>query len=664
VADRGAGEARLAEGEVAGSALAPHTAPPPPRVSRIRRAWAALRAYFEEQDPTFWVALTPALLIGALLFVRNPFSNYIFDEQEALLANPYVNGGELRFWDAFRRDFWGLPPERSIGSYRPIPNLVWRLLWHLSEAPWLHHWINVVVHAVNATLLAGFAFSATRDRRLAWLVGACFLMCAVLTEAITGVVGIADVLGGLGVLLALVALRLPIWAMPACVFAATLFGLFSKESVIVAIPLVSFAALAVAPLFHRARPLRIPRALLAFLATTLALVLYTTLRRRWFPVSLPEDMQTALPESEPFVRRALHAFLAWFQQPRLPHDPINNPLIEADFLHRVAGALRVYFRGLSQLVFPWTLSGDYSYPQEPVPERSVFLESVLGGALLVLPPLAGIGIWLRSLFVERRIRSQPNGARALERAEALPVVLGAWLLVAIGLVWVPIAYFPHSNIPVLLPTVRAERFWYLPALGSSFVLGALFARLRRYSTWRAGLGATLLIAMFLGFQGLRARMHALDYLDDLAFWRATKRAAPRSAKAHLNYSVMVGARGRLEERLAGSKIALDLAPRWPMAHVYYGDTLCRLHRGDEAWPHYARGFEMAPNDSNLIALGLQCLWDEKAIERHSDALLELADRHSGSWLAYLGRDIVQNGETHGGVEKKYRPRSYNEGPKN
>ncbi|HQP39092.1 MAG TPA: hypothetical protein PLI95_28110, partial [Polyangiaceae bacterium] len=67
-----------------------------------------------------------------------------------------------------------------------------------------------------------------------------------------------------------------------------------------------------------------------------------------------------------------------------------------------------------------------------------------------------------------------------------------------------------------------------------------------------------------------------------------------------------------------NKVAAELAPKWPMAHIYLGDTLCRLHRADEAWPHYVRGFEMAPGDPNLISLSLQCLWDENALQQHHD----------------------------------------------
>jgi tetratricopeptide (TPR) repeat protein len=171
------------------------------------------------------------------------------------------------------------------------------------------------------------------------------------------------------------------------------------------------------------------------------------------------------------------------------------------------------------------------------------------------------------------------------------------------------------------------------------------------------------VIAFFAVHMVRARAHALDYRDDLAFWSSTRNAAQNSAKAHLNYSVMVGARGRLDERLDANRRAIELAPSWAMAWIYYGDTLCRLNRVGEAWPHYKKGFELAPNDPNLIALSLQCLWDHKAIPVRKDELTALANRFPGSWLAFLATDIVFYGESYGGVQKKYRPRSYDEGPR-
>jgi hypothetical protein len=616
------------------------------------------------EDPSFWVAIVPCCLLSMLLFTRHPLTNFIFDEQEALLANPYVRSvvdpaSKLHWLDAFHRDFWGLPPDRSIGSYRPIPDIVWRALWRIGareQSPFPHHWVNVLLHGVNGSLVTLLAFKLTRDRLTAWLSGGLFVACAVLTEAVSGVVGIADVLGALGALLALASLALPITWMPPAVFGATLFGLFSKESALVCVPLVPFAALMTSQSTHPFAPRRWVRAGAAALGTLAAFVLYVESRRRFFPAPIQADLSADANRQTPVIARLFTVMLRWYAQPALPRDPLNNPLVGASAPYRVAGALRVYARGLSQIVFPWTLSGDYSAPQEPVPSKLIFPESV-AGALLALAPVA-VAPWL-GVLGWLRWRKLPHD---FERAapDVRPVVGAA-------LVWIVVSYLPVSNVLVLLPTVRAERFWYFPAIGSSLILAigfrALFAQCRR------GVAHGLLVGflvVFFAFQCFAARRHAADYTNDLTFWDATRRAVPRSAKAHLNYSVMQGARGNLETRLESNRIALDLAPSWPMANVYMGDTLCRLHCAAEAWPHYARGFDLAPNDVNLVSLGVQCLWDEHALEEGSatrDELVALGEQHPGSWLEYIERDTLENGEEHKGVDPKYRPRGYNEGPK-
>ena len=787
-----------------------------------RRLWARVRAYYRLNEPTTLVTYTPLLLLGLVLFTRAPWTNYIFDEQEALLANPFVNRVDgLTFWDVIHRDFWGLPPDASIGSYRPIPSALWWLLWTVSKHPFFHHLYNIVLHALNGALLGAFAWAVTKRRDVAWLTATIFTTCALLTEAVSGIVGIADVLGGLGAIAALQALRLPAWGMPLGVFASVLFSLFSKESGLVCVPLVPFVALLTAHALHPERPARVARALLAFAAALGAFVLYVELRKQWFPSPLPEALTKPLPPNASRWQMDYRELLVWFQQAPLPNDPINNPLVKADFPHRLAGALRVYWRGLGQVVLPWRLSGDYSFPQEPIPKTLWGWETIAGGVMMVLPLLYGAVMpvvgWLRELGGRRFLaataartggsepttpaptapRSMPGGswARLAGRGwrpwllgaafalgvaalvgfdteiflllrggpswvvtwpwsvgvmvVALGLLVEGWrsprttwtfagprplgyvapMLLAAGAVWLVVSYFPHSNIPILLPTVRAERFWYFPAIGSSLWLAVAFAWLiepraraarvaagtphgpaptgttaperaqpggplsaalgkllarpleppppvpgvaRRWTApwkrwgWRVTLGGAL-CAAFLTWQCARTYAHAMDYRDDLAFWDATKDAVPHSAKAHLNYSVMKGARRDLETRLVHSRIAAELAPDWPMAHIYTGDTLCRMHRADEAWPYYVQGFETINGDNEraLIALALQCLWDEGRLKPHETELRAMAadPKHKGSWLAWLATDTLDNGEKNQGVEPKYRPRGYNEGPK-
>jgi len=634
----------------------PEPLPPIPK-----RTWLTLaRQYFLGEDPTLLTALVPSCFLSMLLYARHPATNFIFDEQEALLANPYVRAARdpaahIGWLQAFKRDFWGLTPERTIGSYRPIPDILWRALWRIGareQSAFPHAYLNVLFHGLNGALVVLLVLRWSRDRLTAWLAGAFFVATAVVTEAVTGVVGLADVLGGTGALLALLALSLPLPAMPFALAGACLLGLFSKESALCIVPLVPLAALLTAQITHPRRPLRVARAAVAALVVGAVFVFYVEARRRLFPVATPHDLTAEANAGRPLLHRAFAAALRWYAQPMLPHDPLNNPLINASPAYRVAGALRVYVRGLAQLVVPRRLSGDYSAPQEPIPDRLVFPESVLGAAAMVLPLVAclvlGFVAWAR------RRRHAEGG-----RPDLMPVV-------AFALAWIVVSYVPVSNIPVVLPTVRAERFWYFPAIGSAILLAILWARLLGAAAGRSFAGIVAALVIYLGTQGLAARMHASDYTNDLVFWNATRKAVPRSAKAHLNYSVMLGARGDLPGRLESNDVALHLAPEWPMASVYEGDTLCRMHRAREAIPHYLRGFALGPNDMSLIALGLQCLWDEHQLDADAplrDQLDELAGKVPGSWLKYLVDDTLANADEYKGVNPKYRPRGYNEGPK-
>jgi hypothetical protein len=645
------------------------------------RVWGTIRDYLFAEDPTLSTALVPLCFLAMALFTRNPIkTNFIFDEQEALLANPYVRAAadpksKIGWLEAFHRDFWGLTPDRTIGSYRPLPDLVWRLLWALGareQTPFLHHWVNVLLHGLNGALMVMIVLRWTKDRKTAWLAGALFTASAVLTEAISGVVGLADVLGTLGALLALSSLQLGLPWMPLALFGATLVGLYSKESALCIVPLVPFAALVLAHRDHPKRPLRFVRMFVALIATMGAFVLYVEARKRMFPTTTPPELLPAADVGKGAGTKFFHSLLRWYAQPGLPKDPLNNPLVDASPSFRIAGALRVYARGVGQVLFPWTLSGDYSAPQEPIPKSLVFPESILGGVLLIGPPLVALVATVRTLLrdrkrnirVEREIMASDDPGLAVLPNRPEPAHDYRAPIIALACMWVIVSYFPVSNIPIVLPTVRAERFWYFPVIGTSMLLALGFAALFdmakkvKKTTW-----ITVLLLAFLGFQSFSARRHANDYSDDLVFWDATRKAVPNSAKAHLNYSVMQGARGNMEERRVANVRALELAPEWPMASVYLGDTLCRMHRAAEAWPHYQRGFDLGPNDVNLIALGLQCIWDEGYFETVKQDLATLGAAHPGSWLNYLQDDMALNGTTHNGVDPKYRPRGYNEGPK-
>lgn len=578
--------------------------------------------------PTRPVGLFLAALGGAfLLFARSPRTGFVYDEQEAILANPYLHGGHA-WLDAFRLDFWGLPVEGTIGSYRPLTGLLW---WPLAgtlrlQTPFFLQLLGPLLHAVAVFLLYSFlrramGSAASGSERGARLGAAALLMAGVATEAVTTVVGQADVLVAIWTLLALLSLELPLVWRTLAVFTCGLLGLLSKETMLGSLPLLCWAQL----LLVRSGP-RWTRLLgfFAVAAAGAASIAALVLVRRHFFLGDAEVVRPTLTMDRSWTA----ALVGLFEQPRLPVDPHNNPLAAADPAHVVPTALRIFATNVLQMLVPTELVGDYSFPRE-LPHGWT-LGAVLGALALVIPLLGSLSY-------------------ALARDQR-----GSSALLALGLAWVPLTYFPVSNLLVLLPTVRAERLLYTPLLGVCVVLCALWPRLERFRA------APRVLSLVLLTSALQARAHALHYESDVLFWRATSHGTPGSAKAHLNLGVMLGARDDPEGRVRATKRSVELSPQWPLGHVYLGDALCRSGKVEEALAHYVRGLELAPDQKDIAALSLQCLWDTGAFEQARPALERVAARDPRGWLSYLLGEVVVRGRENDGVPSEYRSHGYNQ----
>ena len=159
------------------------------RASFTRR----VRDYFLADDPNFWVGHGSG---------HRPLGDPLHPQPDHQLHLRRARGAprqsirqraEPAAQRSVPRDFWGLPPDRSVGSYRPLPNLLWRLvasgmhalhdliarLTHVRSPfalyPWVFHWCNVILHAANGALLVCLVFYVTRRRGVAWLAGAIFV---------------------------------------------------------------------------------------------------------------------------------------------------------------------------------------------------------------------------------------------------------------------------------------------------------------------------------------------------------------------------------------------------------------------------------------------------------------------------------------------------------
>ncbi|KAG9272126.1 transmembrane and TPR repeat-containing protein 3 [Astyanax mexicanus] len=148
------------------------------------------------------------LLTGLVLgcFWNSLLCGFVFDDVSAILDNKDLRPS-TPIQNLFLNDFWGTPmsEERSHKSYRPLTVLTFRLNYLLSQlTPLSYHLLNVLLHAAVCVLFLRFC-RLLLDRKTSLVAALLFAVHPVHTEAVTGVVGRAELLSSIFLLAAFLA---------------------------------------------------------------------------------------------------------------------------------------------------------------------------------------------------------------------------------------------------------------------------------------------------------------------------------------------------------------------------------------------------------------------------------------------------------------------------
>jgi len=183
--------------------------------------------------------------VALLAYAGSVQGGFAYDDPFAIQANPVVTG-EASLVEAFARDYWGRPAERTNGSWRPVALLSLGLDGRVGAgSPLPFHLANVLLHAavVAATYLAWRRVAG----ETAAVAGALLLaVLAAPSEAVQGIVGRADLLATLFGTIGLAAHRMPGRAAAAFAAGCLALALGSKESA-AAVPLAWVALDLLAP---------------------------------------------------------------------------------------------------------------------------------------------------------------------------------------------------------------------------------------------------------------------------------------------------------------------------------------------------------------------------------------------------------------------------------
>uniref|UniRef100_A0A671PN19 Protein O-mannosyl-transferase TMTC3 n=1 Tax=Sinocyclocheilus anshuiensis TaxID=1608454 RepID=A0A671PN19_9TELE len=150
------------------------------------------------------ICLLTGLVVGC--YWNSLFCGFVFDDVSAILDNKDLRP-TTPLQNLFLNDFWGTPmsEERSHKSYRPLTVLTFRLNYLFSElSSSSYHLLNVVLHAVVCVLFLHFC-RLLLDRSTSLIAALLFAVHPIHTEAVTGVVGRAELLSSIFLLAAFLA---------------------------------------------------------------------------------------------------------------------------------------------------------------------------------------------------------------------------------------------------------------------------------------------------------------------------------------------------------------------------------------------------------------------------------------------------------------------------
>jgi len=201
---------------------------------------------FKVRGNEFWLAGILALVLSFILFGNGIGGNFVFDDTIVIVGNPLINGRLDNLREIFLSPYFAFQP--SPGLYRPLTIASYSFNAFLfGFSPASFHVVNIILHA----LVSFFAFVFLRrlaggfdhlgklgvSKTSAWIGLLFFVFLPIHVEAVTSIVGRAEILSLLFVILALL-LSLQRKYFFASIF--FLFGLLSKEMAIVFFPVFLF----------------------------------------------------------------------------------------------------------------------------------------------------------------------------------------------------------------------------------------------------------------------------------------------------------------------------------------------------------------------------------------------------------------------------------------
>lgn len=522
-------------------------------------------------------ALLAGPLLALLLYLPTLGHDFVFDDRGVIEANPLMQ--DIRdLPNLVAAPYWNAP-QHSRTLYRPLTSVSLALDRAVSGSrPAWFHAVNVALHVLATLLVAGLALELLPGRPVgAAVAGALFAVHPVHVEAVAGIVGRAEILAAIGVLLAIAchrrALQTPsgrpfLWAGGA--WAAALGGMLAKESAIVT-PLIVLLAERMMPGAGGSAP----RGRRLMLHAGYGIAAIGCLGARAAVLGT-----IGIGQPIPFV---------------------DNPAASAGSLAGRLTGLGTLARYARLLLWPDRLSADYSYDQIPIIRSLLDPLAVLG--LLILAAVVLGGLWL---------------------ARRVPAF-------AFALLFMAASASLTTNVVLFIGTLLAERLMYLPSAGLCLLAGWAVGEATGPTARRLAVGAAIVAVLLLAG---RSWARVPDWKDDFSLYSSAARVSPRSARIRYNLGNGYLKSGRYADAESNYREALRIYPEFQDARVNLGMALLQMGRPQDALALLEGAARLDPKSADLavnLGTAYQALGDEARAEAAFRRALELDARSARAW---------------------------------
>ena len=287
-----------------------------------------------------------SLVLSFLVFGNGISGEFVFDDVTVIQNRPDVKDAR-NFFNLFVSPYHQNMPK--TGLYRPFTMTSYAINHYINDSPAGFHILNIIIHALNSFLVFCLVNYLFKNKFLSYAVFLLFLTHPIHTEAVTSIVGRAELWAFFW---SLITIHFYIKKKTVLSLTSFLLALLSKEIAITILPVIFYIdwVLVKNKLFLSVRRM-------SFFA--LPLGVYMVLRYIVLGRYFVEDAVTTL---------------------------ITNPLKFAPLGERLITAINVLYLYVEKLIWPVRLSADYSYNSIPVisnPLNPYFLFGIVFLSLLL-----------------------------------------------------------------------------------------------------------------------------------------------------------------------------------------------------------------------------------------------------------------------------------------